>query len=157
VKDKHIYSNANQSEGFNFYVSDRIKIPASAPMGEGFRYKWEEHVDKLDELKRMHHQDLLSLNEIVRLTGIDVWVIEDLFNEFNIEIMGIKKRAKLKRERDFDLIYKLHKIKEMSLNEIYREYGFSPLYSKTVLKDKGINHNGFVNQLKNNKRKGKLK
>ncbi|PGZ96923.1 hypothetical protein COE51_16250 [Bacillus pseudomycoides] len=111
----------------------------------------------LDKLKRMYHEDLLTLEQIKEETGINTWVITDLFKEFDIPTMEHKERAKLRRARDFDLIYKLHFEEKMSLNEIYREYKFSPMYSKKVLEDKNIQHLGFINQSKNpstQKRKG---
>ncbi|MGG2091216.1 AraC family transcriptional regulator [Bacillus sp. S13(2024)] len=135
----------------SFSVIDFIPFPA-----EEYRYtrvnhvyEWEKHVDEVDKLEKMYREDLMTLEQIKEATGINTWVIEDLFREFDIPKMKHKERAKLKRAKDFDLIYKLHIEEKMSLNEIYKKYKFSPLYSKRVLEDKNVQHLGFTNQIKN--------
>lgn len=61
----------------------------------------------------------------------------------------LSERAQQKRARDFDLIYKLHYKEKIGLNYIYRKYGYSPTYIKSVLSDKGMKTiKGKVNQYK---------
>ncbi|MGZ9868096.1 AraC family transcriptional regulator [Priestia endophytica] len=110
----------------------------------------------------MHEQDLLSVEHISKITGIDWWVINDLFKEYGVEKLGFSELSRRRRERDFELIYNLHYKNKLSLNEIHREYGFSPLYTKRVLGDQGLTHLGYENQLKREgrripKTKSKLK
>jgi len=145
----HQNPNPDQGDSLSFSVIDRIPYPAKYRYQRvDHEYEWEKYVDELDKLKRMYWEDLLTFAEIKKETGIGEWIIKDLFKEFNVSTMKHTERAKLKRERDFNLIYKLHHTDKMSLNEIYREYNFSPIYSKQVLADQGIQHLGFVNQNK---------
>ncbi|WP_144462659.1 AraC family transcriptional regulator [Siminovitchia fortis] len=96
----------------------------------------------------MNHQMLKTPFEIQKEIGISTKDLELLFNENNIKLLKLPDIAFNKRSKDFEKIYHLHINKRLSLNEIYRQYGYSPLYSKRVLKDRGIDHLNFVNQMK---------
>ncbi|MFS1518469.1 AraC family transcriptional regulator [Bacillus sp. SCS-151] len=102
----------------------------------------------MDKLIEMNHEMLMTPNEIFKETGIETKDMEILFNKYNVELLKLKEISRLKREKDFELLYDLHFIKNLSLNEIYRQFGLSPLYTKRVFEDKGIPHQGFINQCK---------
>ncbi|MFA1822194.1 AraC family transcriptional regulator [Virgibacillus oceani] len=142
----HSHKNQNNinGHGFVFYASDKFKIPKP----EFQDYQWKKYQDKLDELVKMNHVELKTAYEIQAETGVYVKDLDQLFEANNVEVFKHKKISALKRNKDFEIIYDLHINQKLSLNEIYRNYRYSPLYSKRVLKDKGIDHLGFVNQLK---------
>ncbi|GAB3795046.1 AraC family transcriptional regulator [Virgibacillus kimchii] len=96
----------------------------------------------------MNHVELKTSYEIQRELVVYAKDLEKLFEANNIKIFKLKEISALKRSKDFDEIYDLHINQKLSLSETYRYYGYSPIYSKRVLKEKGIDHLGFVNQLK---------
>lgn len=96
----------------------------------------------------MNHVELKTSYEIQRELGVYVKDLEKLFEANNVKVFKLKEISAFKRSKDFDEIYDLHINQKLSLSEIYRYYGYSPIYSKRVLKEKGIDHLGFVNQLK---------
>ncbi len=118
------------------------------PKHEYTDYQWEKHQDLLDKLIYLNHEMLKTPFEIERETGVSAVDLKLLFEHNNVRVLMLSDIAFRKRDRDFERIYDLHIKKKISLNEIYRKYGFSPLYSRRVLKDKGVDHLGFVNQLK---------
>lgn len=92
----------------------------------------------LDKLVYLYHQELLSFKQIEQKTGIDWWTIKNLFRKNKIKTISLSERARIKRERNYEVIYDLFVNKKLSLKEIYKRYKFSPQYVKQVLKDKGI-------------------
>ncbi len=76
--------------------------------------------------------------QIAEKMGMEWWTIKEVFKKHGIERISLSKRAKMKRAKDFDLIYRLHFIEEVSIQEIYEKYGFSPPYIRSVLKDQGL-------------------
>lgn len=142
-KHKNIFNR--QSEGFIFYVKEKVPIP---PVESDHCYVWEEYIDQLDELVELHHKALLTLHEIGRAKDIPYHTLKALFEANNIKIYHHHEIAKMKREKDFEFLYDLHFNKKMSLNEIYRKHGYSPLYVKRVFEDKGLKHLDFKNQYK---------
>jgi len=66
------------------------------------------------------------------------WTVKEVFEKHGIERMSLSEKAKMKRTRDFDLIYRLHFIEEVPIQEIFEKYGFSPPYIRSVLHDQGL-------------------
>ncbi|WP_303872531.1 hypothetical protein [Tepidanaerobacter acetatoxydans] len=105
--------------------------------------------DLAQKIIHMYEVDMLTLQQIEDRTGIKWWTINSLLEKNNIKKISLSERAKIKREKDFDLIYKLHFVEEMSVKDIYKKYKFSPPYVRQVLKDKGlkpINRGKFLSQ-----------
>lgn len=147
MSKKHKKSNVSQSEGFIFYVRERIPIPPVERYAD-WHHSWENYVDQLDELVEMHHKQLKTMNEIEKLTGINDYTLKELFKANGIKIYNKSEIAKMRRDRDFELLYDLHFNQKMSLNEIYRKYGYSPTYVRKAFEDKGIKHLNFRSQFK---------
>lgn len=74
--------------------------------------------------------------------------IKQIFKHGKVKLYSAWDIAKIKRDNDFEKLYDLHFIQKLSLNEIYRLYGFSQIYVKRVFKENGLEHLGFVNQIK---------
>lgn len=144
-KHKNIFNR--QSEGFIFYVKERVPIPPVDRYAD-HHYVWEDYIDQLGKLVELHHEALLTLHEIGRAKDIPYHTLKALFEANGIKIYHNHEIAKMKREKDFELLYDLHFNKKISLKEIYRKYGFSPPYIKRVFEDKGIKHLRFTNQYK---------
>ncbi|MCM3110062.1 AraC family transcriptional regulator [Lederbergia lenta] len=96
----------------------------------------------------MNHNKLFTPFEIQKEVGIPTAELKTLFEKNDIQLLSHSEISKIKRNKDFESIYDLHINKKLSLNEIYRDYGYSPPYSKRVLNDNGVDHLQFVNQLK---------
>ncbi|TCJ01608.1 AraC family transcriptional regulator [Cytobacillus praedii] len=111
-------------------------------------YAWQKFTDKMDKLIEMNHKDLLNPYEIEKQIGILSDDLKRLFEHHNIKLNSAWDIAKIKRKKDFKTLYKLHFQQRLSLNEIYRQYGYSQLYVKRVFKEHGLEHLGFVNQNK---------
>lgn len=146
--NRHKKQDHLQAHGFIFYVSTEIDLPEPKWKNGNHVYNWQKHIDKLDKLIEMNHKDLLNPNEIQNKTGILANDLKSLFKYKGVKLYNAWEIAKLKRDRDFDFLYDLHFNKKMSLNEIYRKYGYSQPYIKRVFKDNGLSHLGFVNQNK---------
>lgn len=83
----------------------------------------------------LYRDELMSFEEIGKHLGIDWWSIKQLFNKHNVPRISTQQRAVLKRKKVYPLIYELHFRHNLSLNEIYRKYGFSPAFSRQVLSE----------------------
>jgi hypothetical protein len=114
------------------------EIPETKWGGEDFVSKTDEIEDRLDELKELYHGKLMTFEEISKETGIAWWAVKDLFEKKGVERISLSERARLKREKDFDIIYKLHFEEGIGINELYRLHGFSPPYIREVLADRGL-------------------
>jgi hypothetical protein len=116
-------------------VYDSIQLPELPWGGEDFKTKYSDYESRLDEIVRMYKEDLLPFEEIGERLGIEWWNIKTMFKKHNIATYSTKERAFLKRKKDYSQIYKLHRSMGMSLKAIYRDYGFSPAYSRLVLNE----------------------
>lgn len=114
---------------------DSIELGKPKWGGEEFQSIPDMHEDKLDEMIRLYREELLSFEEIGNKLNIDWWTIKTLFKKHNIPRYTLKERAKLKRKMVYPLIYKLHYEDKKTLNEIYKNYGFSPPYCRQVLRE----------------------
>jgi hypothetical protein len=108
-------------------------------------YSWQKYEDKMEQFVEANHKQLLTPFEIHKRYGIGVKDLEILFKMKNVELYKQKEIAKRKREKHFDLLYQFHFVDKLSLNEIYRKYGYSPQYVKKVFEDRGMEHLGMVN------------
>lgn len=125
-----------QGDGLNIVVSKRDILPDPKP---SFISEVDRIPDDLaEEIIRMYVTDKLTLTEIEKRTGVKWWTVKNLLNKRGIPKISRAERARLKREKHFDLIYRLHFVEEMSLRDIYKKYGFSPCYARRVLEDKGL-------------------
>ncbi|MEK4006308.1 hypothetical protein [Paenibacillus sp. FSL H3-0333] len=116
---------------------DSIKIPELPWGGDNFKPKFSDYEPMLAEIVCLYRDELLSFEEIGEQLGIEWWNIKQMFKKYNITKYSIKERACLKRKKDYPQIYKLHHSMKLSFKAIYRDYGFSPSYSKLVLKEGG--------------------
>lgn len=140
--------NSHQDDRLIFYVESKIDLPKPQFMNGQFKYSWEKYQSELDKLVELNHEKLLTSHEIQKGTGISIDDLENLFKNNGIKLYKLKELSKKKRELDFDFLYNQHFNKRLSLNDIYREFGFSPGYTKKCFEDKGLKHLNFVNQLK---------
>lgn len=92
----------------------------------------------VDKLIDMYQEENLTLIEIAGKMDMEWWTVKEVFKKHGIDRMSLSERAKIKRAKDFDLIYHLHFIEEITIQEIYEKYGFSPPYIRSVLKDQGL-------------------
>jgi len=92
----------------------------------------------VDKLIFMYQEENLTLMEIANKMDMEWWTVKELFKKHGIERMSLSERPKMKRAKDFDLIYRLHFFEEVSIQEIYEKYGFSPPYIRSVLHDQGL-------------------
>lgn len=114
------------------------------------RYAWEEYENKIDEIKWLHFDKLMTVGQISEKLDIPDWIILDLFKVKKVDKLSYPELCRRRRELDFDKLYDLHFNQRFSLNDIHRLFGYSPLYTKRVFKDRGLSHLGFVNQTKQN-------
>lgn len=122
----------------NFYVFFDHELPVPKWGGEEFITKVDQIEPELDKLVSLYRESMLTFEEIAEETDIDWWTIKQLFKIKGVPTISVSERARRKRAKDFDLIYQLHFERKKGLNEIYREYGFSPSYVKAVLKDRRL-------------------
>ncbi len=113
----------SQDESLNYYVFLDVEIPKPKWSGEHFVSKVNQIEHRLDELVSMYKEWLMTFEEISEETGIEWWTIMELFRERGIQTISLSQRAKLKREKDFDLIYKFHFEEKVGINELYRKCG----------------------------------
>lgn len=92
----------------------------------------------VNKLIYMYRGKNLTLMEIADKMGMKWWTVKEVFKKYGIKRMSLSERAKIKRAKDFNLIYRLHFIEKIAIKEIYRTYGFSPPYIRSVLKDQGL-------------------
>lgn len=134
--NQHSNSNYREGQGLNIVVSKRTSLPDPK---SSLASKTDRIPDDLvKKIIHWYEVDKLTLAEIENKTGIKWWTIKALLNNKKVEKISRTERARLKREKHFDLIYRLHFIEEMSLRDIYKKYGFSPCYARRVLEDKGL-------------------
>ncbi|NUJ16914.1 helix-turn-helix transcriptional regulator [Bacillus glycinifermentans] len=95
----------------------------------------------------MHFKDLMTVGQISEKLNIPDWIILDLFKAKKVDKLNYPELCRRRRACDFDKLYDLHFNQRLSLNEIHRQFGYSPLYTKRVFKEKGLSHLGFINQL----------
>ncbi|MGG3891981.1 hypothetical protein, partial [Metabacillus fastidiosus] len=136
-----------QDQSMIFYATFNINLPEPEWMNGEHKYAWEKYLSYLDKIKELHFEQLKTIPEISEQLKIPDWIIRDLFKANKVDKLSFRELSKRKRERDFDFLYDLHFNKKISLNDIYRLHGYSPLYVKRVFEDKGLSHLGFVNQL----------
>jgi len=122
-----------QDQGLNYYVFHRDTLPKTQP-------RYLTKVDQIppevvDKLIDMYQKDRLTLMQIAEKMGMEWWTVKEVFKKHGIERISLTERAKMKRAKDFDLIYRLHFVEEVSVQEIYQKYGFSPPYVRSVLKE----------------------
>jgi hypothetical protein len=122
----------------NYYVFSDGEIPETKWGGESFVSKVDEIKDRLDELLELYQEKLMTFEEIGKETGIAWWTIKELFEKKGIERISLSERARLKREKDFDTLHRLHFEEKIGITELYRKHGFSSPYVRAVLADKGI-------------------
>ncbi len=63
-------------------------LPESQWGGEDFERKSKQHEERLEELLDMYQNKFMSFVEMGKATGIDWWIIRDLFNQHNIRIFS---------------------------------------------------------------------
>jgi len=119
----------------NYYVFHTADLPEYKRDHES---QADKIADQLDKLVKMYQQDLLTFEEIEQRTSIPWWTVKELFKKNSIERISLRERARIKRARDFDLIYRLHFEEEISIKDIYATYKFSPPYIRSVLADRGL-------------------
>lgn len=146
--NRHKNQVHSQDQRFVFYAERQIDLPELEWKNGEHTYSWQKHIHKLDKLIRMNHKEMLNPNEMYKKTGILADDIKQIFEHHNVKLFNAWEIAKMKRHHDFDILYKLHFERKLSLNEIYREYGYSQIYAKRVFKEHGMSHLGFVNQNK---------
>ncbi|MGM1044916.1 MAG: AraC family transcriptional regulator [Bacillota bacterium] len=116
-------------------MSDSIELGKPKWGGDAFKSKPDNCEEHLEEMIQLYRDELMSFEEIGQKLNIDWWNIKGLFKKHGIARYSVKERAFLKRQKDYPIIYKLHYELNLSLNEIYRNYGYSPPYSRAVLSD----------------------
>lgn len=77
----------------------------------------------------------MTFEQIEQQTGINWWTVKNLFYQKGINTISLKDRAKIKRRKDMPVIYELYFKQKLSYKEIYAKFGFSPAYSRQVLKE----------------------
>ncbi len=116
------------------------------PKHEGaYNYAWELHLDKFEVIKELHFKQLKTIREISEELNIPDWIIKDLFNSQKVDKLSFTELSKRKRAIHFNKLYDLHFKKDMSLKKIYRDYGFSPAYTRKVFEEHGVEHKHFIN------------
>ena len=108
-----------------------------------------KYSDKLEQIKRLHFDELKTVGEISKELNIPDWSILNLFKAKKVDKLSYSELSKRRRAKDFDMLYDLHFNKKLSLKEIVRKYDYSPPYIRKVFKDRGIEHLAFKNQNKN--------
>ncbi|MGM7720465.1 AraC family transcriptional regulator [Metabacillus sp. Hm71] len=112
------------------------------------QYAFEKYLESWDKIKHLHFSELKTIGVISKELGIPEWCIGEIFEFKKVDKLSFRELCKLRRSKDFKFLYDLHFNQKMSLNDIYRLHGYSPLYIKRVFEDEGLKHLGFVNQLK---------
>ncbi len=110
-----------------------------------YNYTWEQHLDKFETIKELHFKQLKTVREISEKLNIPDWVILDLFKSQKVDKLSFTELSKRKRAIHFEKLYDLHFNKDMSLKKIYRDYGFSPSYTRKVFEEHGVEHKHFIN------------
>ncbi|WP_238791451.1 hypothetical protein [Paenibacillus sp. EKM207P] len=103
--------------------------------GEDRKNKWEEYESQLDELLKLYQVDLLSFEQIAEKVNIDWWTVKSLFKAKGVKLISHKERSKTKRAKDYPLLYDLHYIQGLSLDQIYAKYKYSPPYIRQVFRE----------------------
>lgn len=134
--NSHSNPITSQGQSLNYYLFHAVDLPRK------FQRTAESEVDKiaeqLDKLVKMYCDELLTFEEIEQRTSIPWWTVKELFKKNDVERISLSDRARIKRARDFDLIYRLHFEEEMSVRDIYAKFEFSPPYIRAVLGDRGL-------------------
>jgi site-specific DNA recombinase len=128
----------NQGKGIHFHVDIEMELPKPKWGGDDFERKSSQYQDQLDKLVKMYQEELKSFIEMEKETGIDWWTIRDLFEQNGIPIMSKEEIYKRRRDRDFHFLYDLHFNKDLTLKQIYKDFGYSPVYVRRVFKEHGV-------------------
>lgn len=80
-------------------------LPESQWGGEDFERRSKQYEDRLDEFLDLYQNKLMSFFEMGQATGVDWWVIRNLFDQNNIRIYSKEEIYKLRRDRDFPILY----------------------------------------------------
>ncbi|WP_029518112.1 hypothetical protein [Paenibacillus polymyxa] len=117
------------------YVYDSIELVKPKWGGEDRKNKWEEYESQLEELLKLYQVDLLSFEQIGEKVNIEWWTIKSLFKAKGIKLISHKERSKIKRAKDYPLLYDLHYNQGLTLNQIYAKYKYSPPYVRQVFRE----------------------
>ncbi|GLO66100.1 AraC family transcriptional regulator [Oceanobacillus kimchii] len=112
----------------------------------GHIYAWEKYVDRFEEIKIKHFEELMTIGQISKELRIPEWIILELFEKMKMDKLSYKELTRRKRSNNFDKIYTWHFKQKLSMNEIYRRYGYSQPYCRRVLADKGLKQREIINQ-----------
>lgn len=80
----------------------------------------------------------MSFYEMGKETGVDWWLIRDLFDQNNIRIYSKEEIYKLRRDRDFPFLYDLHFNQGVTIKELYKNLGHTPEYVRRIFKENGF-------------------
>lgn len=83
----------------------------------------------------MYQNKLLSFEQIAEKVNIDWWTVKSLFKAKGVKLISHKERSKIKRAKDYPLLYDLHYNEGLTLNQIYTKYKYSPPYIRQVLRE----------------------
>lgn len=88
----------------------------------------------------MYQEENLTLMKIADKMDMEWWTVREVFEKHGIERISLSERAKVKRAKGFDLIYRtVYTLLRKSASRKYtRSNGFSPPYIRSVLKDQGV-------------------
>jgi hypothetical protein len=131
------YTNYTTNNSTVISIKDQFFLPTNEITKEEFKVRFSQFTNEdVKSIKNMYYEQFKQIDEICNETGLSEETVISIITLKDMERMP-KYEPKLKRERDFPLIYDLHFNKEISLKEIYKRYGFSPEYSRRVLKEHG--------------------
>lgn len=120
-----------------FYVSETKTLPKIERNENEHTEKWRRLEPKIDEMKVLYYENLVSFDDIAKTFECNWWDIKTLFRKYNLTTLSLKERARLNRKKDFKTIYDLHYNQKKTLTEMYQDYGYIPQHVRTTLKEHG--------------------
>lgn len=86
----------------------------------------------------MYQYKRMSFIEMEKETGIGWWTNRNFFLQNGIPIMSKEEIYRRRRKRDLERLYNLHYHDQLTLKDIYKRYGFTPVYVRKVRKAHGL-------------------
>jgi alkylated DNA nucleotide flippase Atl1 len=125
----------------NFYIENWLSLEQ-----DNVRPILKQYAEHLDTVRYLYEDQLMTYDEIAEQIGLPSHVVKRIVRSMDIRRITPAERARRKRQRDFELVYRLHIEKRMTFAEISKIIGRSAPYIAAVLKENGVQPRNYGQQ-----------